>query len=67
MANSLSLKTIAEGVETEEQAAFLSRNGADEIQGYLVCHAVAPAEFERFLERGKDEQDTDDPEGHQRS
>jgi diguanylate cyclase (GGDEF)-like protein len=49
MARSLGLQTIGEGVETEDQATFLIQNGCDEIQGYLVSHALPPEEFERFL------------------
>ena len=37
MARALGLKTIAEGIETAEQAAMLAREGSDEVQGILVC------------------------------
>jgi EAL domain-containing protein (putative c-di-GMP-specific phosphodiesterase class I) len=34
LGQALGLRTVAEGVETEAQAAFLVRNGCDELQGY---------------------------------
>ncbi len=50
MATALNLRTIAEGVETEEQLAILERLGCDEIQGYLLGKPCPEAEFEeRFL------------------
>jgi diguanylate cyclase (GGDEF)-like protein len=43
MSNSLKMKIIAEGVETEEQFSFLYSRRCDEIQGYL-CSRPKPAE-----------------------
>lgn len=42
MAHSLQLEVIAEGVETEQQLAFLREQGCDEMQGYLISPAVSP-------------------------
>jgi EAL domain-containing protein (putative c-di-GMP-specific phosphodiesterase class I) len=53
MAKSLELASLAEGVETEEQAAFLCAQGCDELQGFLTGAPCAASDFVRFLEREK--------------
>ena len=41
MARSLGKVTVAEGVETREQHAFLRQMNCDEIQGYLISPPVS--------------------------
>lgn len=48
MSTSLGFRTIAEGVETTEQLAFLKESGCDEVQGYLFSKPLPPAQFEAF-------------------
>lgn len=49
MANNLGMEIIAEGVETEEQRAFLELHGCHIYQGNLTGNAMPLAEFERSL------------------
>ena len=51
MAHTLRLVVVAEGVETEEQLAFLRQHRCDEMQGYLFSPPVAPEEFRELLTR----------------
>jgi diguanylate cyclase (GGDEF)-like protein/PAS domain S-box-containing protein len=53
LAHSLELSTVAEGVETEEQAAFFSENGCRTLQGYLFARALPPDELIPFLDGSK--------------
>jgi len=48
MAKSLGLQTIAEGVETAGQQAFLREQGCDELQGYYYCKPLSADQFEEF-------------------
>ena len=49
MAHALKLEVVAEGVETEAQHSFLTRNGCDIAQGFLFGRPVSPAEIEAIL------------------
>lgn len=53
MAHSLGIMVIAEGVESEEQCAFLRKNMCDEIQGYLFSRPLPPPEIEALLREGR--------------
>src|SRR5690554_8191033 len=44
----LQRKVIAEGVETAEQEAYLTRRGCDIGQGYFFSKPVPPRDFESF-------------------
>lgn len=51
MAHSLQMTTIAEGVETEEQANRLKELGCDEIQGYWFSRPLVSQDFQILLHR----------------
>ena len=52
MAKSLGLDVVAEGVEKEDQLAFLRERGCAHVQGCLFSKAVEPAAFAGLLARG---------------
>lgn len=49
LAASMKLTVIAEGVETEQQKAFLAREGCAQVQGYFYGRPVPAAEMEQLL------------------
>ena len=51
LGHKLNLRVIAEGVETEQQRAFLRANECDEMQGYLFSRPVPPDEIEAMFDR----------------
>ncbi len=53
MANSLNLKVIAEGVETEQELTFLRQNKCDEMQGFLFSKPLRAKDFELLLASDK--------------
>lgn len=52
MARGLGVRTVAENVESEEQAALLAEAGCDEAQGYYFYVPSEPGPLAAVLERG---------------
>ena len=48
MADAFGMTTVPEGVETEEQLAFLQQHGCDYAQGYLFSRPVPYPDFTTF-------------------
>lgn len=48
--NKLKLKTVAEGVETSQQAQYLKALGVDLLQGYYYSKPLEKSEFEKYWE-----------------
>jgi diguanylate cyclase (GGDEF)-like protein/PAS domain S-box-containing protein len=53
MAHTLNLKVIAEGVENEQQLAFLHEQGSDGIQGYIFSPPVPTDLLTQYMKEGK--------------
>lgn len=51
MAHSLALNVVAEGVETEEQLAWLRAQQCDEVQGYLFSRPLPAQELTELLKK----------------
>ena len=49
MARNLNCRTVAEGIETREQANFISRMGCDYLQGFLFAKPMPAGELECWL------------------
>lgn len=60
MANELNLNVISEGVETEEQADFLLKNGCRMAQGFLYSKPLSVQNYEMFA-YNTDSEHTDPP------
>jgi diguanylate cyclase (GGDEF)-like protein/PAS domain S-box-containing protein len=52
MGRSLKLRVVAEGVETQEELAFLQAHQCDEAQGYYFSRPVLPEQFASLLRTG---------------
>lgn len=52
LAHNLELKTVAEGVETESQLAFLKETGCDLGQGIMLSPVLSLEDMTRFLQAG---------------
>lgn len=55
LGQSLNMVTTAEGVETVEQAAFLRKQGCDQVQGFYFSKPVEAAELSLFVARWRAE------------
>ena len=53
LAHALGMHAVAEGVETEEQAAWLARFGCEELQGDLLARAMPAEALAPLLKEGR--------------
>ena len=64
MARSLNIETVAEGVETKDQQAFLRKEGCKKMQGYYFGRPMPEDKFEEML---RSENSSGKPESSQKS
>ncbi len=67
LADKLGMATIAEGVETPEQASFLERHGCTAIQGYYFSRPLSESTFLEFVAQQPNRKITNRPRmaGHE--
>ncbi len=53
LAHRMNLRVVAEGVETDEQLAYLQEKNSDEIQGFHFSRPQTPADISAMLRSGK--------------
>lgn len=51
LAKALKLKTIAEGVETQQQKLFLKNTSCDAVQGFFFSNPMSVTEFEHYWQQ----------------
>ena len=49
MSKALSIKVVAEGVETQEQADFLSTHGCDILQGFFISRPLSTEQLIEYM------------------
>ena len=62
LAEALDMRTVAEGVETEDELALVKARGASHIQGYIFSSAITHEEVMERLATGKLEYEARGPE-----
>ncbi|BBI99891.1 hypothetical protein FGKAn22_15840 [Ferrigenium kumadai] len=53
LAHRMKLRVVAEGVETEDQLAYMRTNGCDELQGFYFSKPLPADDFAELLRSGK--------------
>ncbi len=61
LAKNLNMRTVAEGVEIQDQVDFLAEQGCDMIQGYVFAKPMPGTEFEERMKAGEVIQTTEQP------
>ena len=51
LAQKIGAKTVAEGIETQEQLDFVKEARCDMIQGYIYARPMPVSEFERWIDQ----------------